>query len=59
MAKQLQETTPFLQPFDLEALENQILCNHIAFSKARTADDMYRLNRELEPLVRQLEEAAN
>jgi len=58
VAKQVTETTPFLHPFDLEALENQILSNHIAFSKARTADDMYRLNRELEPLVRQLEEAA-
>lgn len=58
MAKQLQETTPYLQPFNLEAHEQQSLQNLMAFMNARTADERYRLNVENEGLVRQIEEEA-
>jgi len=48
---------PLSTVFGLDAHNQQVLQNHVAFSRARTADEMHRLNNELEHLVRTIEEA--
>ena len=58
MANVQTETPPLSTAFDIETHNQQVLQNHVAFSKARTADEMHRLNNELEQLVKTIEEAA-
>jgi len=58
MANVQTETPPLSTVFNIDSHNRQVLENHVAFSKAHTADEMHRLNTELEHLVRKIEEAA-
>jgi hypothetical protein len=54
VAKQVTETAPILQLVNPEPILKRILDNTIAFSKARTADEMHQLNNEHRRLNDQL-----
>lgn len=58
MARTITETTPFLPAIDLNVLDKKYLENLLAYQKARTHEERYRLNRELTEIRKQYEEAA-